>query len=535
MNKNRHKSIHKGLLLIGLIVSSNFLWCKTEPAKTNLSGPGKAYFNVLDYGAKPGANENASTGINAAIQAAKAVGGGIVYIPAGDYTCGPIELVSNLELYIEAGAILNFPAQNLPYTKGRNQSVECLTAVPLIGGHDLENVTIKGGGTITTSNAEWMKLKPRYGGSAAGVNWANLLKSLENKTPATEEEYLKAAPELRPPFILVMNCKNVTIEGIHIVGSPMWPVHILYSENVVVHGISIETYPGVHTGGIYLDSSSYVRISDCFIETGDDGIVIKSGKDADGLRVNRPTENVTITNCTVRRAHGAVTLGSETAGGLRNIVVSNMICEDTQVGIRIKSRRGRGGFIEDVRFDNWTMENVGEAIVVTNYYAMEGEVYTGDTTVVSNRTPVFRNIAISNITINHAKKVMSIDGLPEMPIEGLRITDLIASGKTGLRATNTTDLELHNVRINAEKGPAFIVSKAKELELDNVSTSKPLANTPVIRIETSPAAIVRNCKAYEGTDIFLSTTPDNLKNIILTGNVTGNAKKVTEETVTFGK
>ena len=130
---------------------------------------------------------------------------------------------------------------------------------------------------------------------------------------------------------------------------------------------------------------------------------------------------------------------------------------------------------------------------------------------------------------------MSIDGLPEMPIEGLRITDLIASGKTGLRATNTTDLELHNVRINAEKGPAFIVSKAKELELDNVSTSKPLANTPVIRIETSPAAIVRNCKAYEGTDIFLSTTPDNLKNIILTGNVTGNAKKVTEETVTFGK
>lgn len=523
------------LSLIGLMLFSSFLWGQTQTATSLLADSKKVFFNVLDYGTNRNGTENASTGINAAIQAAKAVGGGIVYIPAGNYTCGPIELVSNLELYIEAGATLHFPAQNLPFTKGRNQSIECLTAVPLIGGHDLQNVTIKGGGTITTSNAEWMKLKPRYGGSAAGPNWANLLKSLENKTPATDEEYLKAAPELRPPFIQVMNCKNVDIEGIHIIGSAMWPVHVLYSENVVVHAITIDTYPGVHTGGIYLDSSSYVRISDCFIQTGDDGIVIKSGKDADGLRVNRPTENVTITNCTVRLAHGAVTLGSETAGGLRNIVISNMICEGTQVGIRIKSRRGRGGFIEDVRFDNWTMENVGEAIVVTNYYAMEGEVYTGDTTIVSNRTPVFRNIAISNITINHAKKIISIDGLPEMPIDGLRISDLIASGKSGMKASNTIDLELHNVRINVEKGPAFLVRNSKETELDNVSCSRPLANTAVIRIESSPGTIVRNCKVYPGTGVFLSTLPEQLKEIILTGNVTSNATKATEETSSFGR
>jgi polygalacturonase len=212
-----------------------------------------------------------------------------------------------------------------------------------------------------------------------------------------------------------------------------------------------------------------------------------------------------------------------------------MICEGTQVGIRIKSRRGRGGFVEDVRFNNWTMENVGEAIVVTNYYAMEGEVYTGGTTVVSNRTPIFRNIAMSNITINHAKTVLSIDGLPEMPIEGLRITDLIASGKTGMKASNTIDLELHNVRINTEKGPAFLVRNSKETELDNVSTSKPLTNTPVIRIESCPGAIIRNCKTFTGTDIFLSTAPKQLKYITLVGNVTTNATKITEENVIFGK
>src|SRR5664280_140174 len=488
------------------------------------------FFNVLDYGVSNDGTNRATKGINAAIQAAKAAGGGTVYIPAGIYICGPIELVSNLILYIEAGATLKFPAENLPFTKGRNQSIECLVPVPLIGGHDLENVTITGRGTITTSNAEWMKLKPRYGGSAAGPNWANLLKSLEIKTPATEEEYLKAAPELRPSFIQVMNCKNVLIEGIHIVGSAMWPVHILYSENVVVQNIIIETYPGVHTGGIYLDSSRHIRISNCFIETGDDGIVIKSGKDADGLRVNRPTEDVAITNCTVRHAHGAVTLGSEIAGGIRNIVVSNIICDSTQIGIRIKSRRGRGGFIEDVRFNNWTMENVGQAINVTNYYAMEGEVYAGDTTV-SERTPRFRNIAISNITINHSRVVIDIEGLPEMPIEGLRITDLVGSGKTGMKASNTIDLELHNVQINAEKGPAFLVRNSNGLELDGVSTHQPLMGTPVIRLDRCPVAIVRNSRAFSDTDMFLSVGPGELKNVVMAGNVTTNAKKIRDETV----
>src|SRR5664279_3016758 len=175
------------------------------------------------------------------------------------------------------------------------------------------------------------------------------------------------------------------------------------------------------------------------------------------------------------------------------------------------------------------MENVGQAINVTNYYAIEGEVYAGDTTV-SERTPRFRNIAISNITINHSRVVINIDGLPEMPIEGLRITDLVGSGKTGMKASNTIDLELHNVQINAENGPAFLVRNSKELELDNVSTREPIFDAPVIRIESSPGAIVRNSKTYPGTNVFLSTAPNQLRDIVLAGNVTSNAKEITEET-----
>src|SRR5581483_5669099 len=261
--------------------------CMTLPAAA-----GAPYFNILDYGARTDGSGRATDAIRQAIQAAKAAGGGTVYIPAGTYVSGPIELISNLTLFIDAGATLRFPAERLPFTRGRQQSIEAITPVPLIGGHHLENVTVTGRGVLTSDNAEWMKLMPRQKasgsdpGSANGPNWEHLLHALELKTPASEEDYLKAAPELRPSFVRFMESDNVLVEGLRFVGSPMWTVHLLYTDNAVVRDVIIETYPGVHADGIAVDSSRNVRISNCYIDTGDDGIVIKAGKDADGLRVN---------------------------------------------------------------------------------------------------------------------------------------------------------------------------------------------------------------------------------------------------------
>jgi polygalacturonase len=493
------------------------------------------FFNVLDYGAHNDGSASSTEAFRSAIQAAKAAGGGTVYFPAGNYVTGPIELVSDLTLDIDSGATLRFPATRLPFTKGREQGVECLTPVPLIGGHDLHNVTITGRGLLTTDNAEWLKLMPRQNisesdpGTAFGTNWEHLLNDLEVKTPAPDEDYQKAAPELRPSFVRFMDCTNVLVEGIHFVGSSMWTIHLLYTDNAVVRNVIIETYPGVHTDGIALDSSRKVRISDCYIDTGDDGIVLKSGKDADGRRVNRPTENVSIANCTVHHAHGAVTLGSEISGGIRNVVADNITCDGTQIGVRIKSRRGRGGVVEDVRFNNWTMENVGTAINVTSYYLMEGETKTSEEPV-SERTPRFRNIAISHMTINHAQTAIDVEGLPEMPISGLRISDVIASAKTGMRGAFTDALELNDVRINAESGPAFLVRDSKELELDNVSSREPLKNVPVIRLERCPGAVVRNSKAFAGTGTFLSVASGESKKLSLEGDVLDSAKKPVEET-----
>jgi polygalacturonase len=284
----------------------------------------------------------------------------------------------------------------------------------------------------------------------------------------------------------------------------------------------------VHTDGIVVDSSRFVRIANDYIDTGDDGIVIKSGKDADGLRVNRPTEDVAITNCTVHHAHGAVTIGSETSGSIRNIAASNMTAVDTENGARIKSARGRGGVVEDIRFDNWTMENVGEGIVVTNYYLMEGETRKGQEPV-SKTTPVFRNIAMSHMTIDGAKTLIDVEGLPEMPIQDLRFSDVVGTGKRGFKAAYTDGLELHDVQVNAAAGPAFSVTHASNLELDDVATRQPLKQAPVIRLEDAPGAIVRNSRAFKGTGVFLSMRNGELQKIVLEGNALGDAAMTTQE------
>jgi polygalacturonase len=489
---------------------------------------GAGSFNVVDYGARNDASANAGSAIRAAIQAAKAAGGGTVYIPAGRYVTGPIELVSNLVLDIDAGAVVRFEASEagLTYTKGRLEGTDCITPAPLIGGHDLENVTIRGRGLLTTDNAAWMRLTREPAAVAARAVFTNILNSLNGNMPVPPEDYQKAAPALRPSFIRTMDSRNVLIEGIHIVGSSMWTIHILYSQNVTIRGVTVETYPGVNTDGVDIDSSRDVRISDSYFDTGDDGICLKSGKDADGLRVNRPTEDVTITNCTIHHAHGAVVLGSETSGGIRNVVATNIVCRGTEKGVRIKSTRGRGGLIENIRFDNWTMDDVGEAINVTSYYTRSPQE------PVSKRTPVFRNIAISNMTINGSPVAINVEGLPEMPVTGLQLSNIVATGRTGMKAYNTAGLELHNVQVNPESGPAFLVRDSTGLLLDEVSSSTPAPGAPVVRLDRCPDAILRSSRAFAGTGTFLSAGPGELKSVVLEGNTLGKARQVSEESQT---
>jgi polygalacturonase len=487
----------------------------------------RPFFNVLDYGAKNDGSAPATEAFRQAIQAAASAGGGTVWVPAGNYVSGPIRLVSNLRLEIDAGAVVRFVADRdaYPMVKSRYEGVETLAPAAMIGGENLENVTIAGRGTLSASNPDWRKLVGQDPGWRAA--WEKALELIQHNEPVGEELRRTAEKALRTDFIRPLESKNVLIEGLHIVGSPMWTLHVLYSENVTIRNVMIETYPGANTDGVDIDSCRHVRISDSYFDTGDDAICLKSGKDADGRRVNRSTEDIAITNCTVHRGHGAVVLGSEGSGSIRNVVADNIVAQGTDRGIRIKSGRGRGGTYENIRFSNWVIEDTPyPAIEVTNYYTRV------PAEPVSERTPRFRNIAIEGVTVNRCRTAVSIEGLPEMPIEGLRLSDVIANATEGLRAFNTVGLELHNVRLDTETGVPFLIRDAAGLDLDGIQTRTPKAGVAVLRLDRVKGANLRNSIAWPGTGVFLSVAPGGAAAVNSIGNVMAAAGKATEEDAT---
>jgi len=501
-----------------------------RPAAGQTVPDSRPFFNVLDYGAHRDGSASSTAAFRSAIQACAKAGGGTVFVPAGHYSSGAIELVSNLTLYIDSGAVIRFAANRdeYPMVQSRFEGVETRAPAAMLGGSHLENVTITGRGTLQADNAEWRKL---MGDAAWRTAWNEMLLRIERKETIPDEMRRSGEMALRADFIRPVESKNILIEGVHILSSPMWVLHMLYCENVVIRNVVVETYPGANTDGVDIDSCRHVRISDSYFDTGDDAICLKSGKDADGRRVNRSTEDVAITNCTIHRGHGAVVLGSETSGSIRNVVASNIVAQGTDRGIRIKSTRGRGAVIENIRFDNWVIEDTpNPAIEVTNYYTRAPEE------PVSERTPVFRNIAISGVTVNRCRTAVSIEGLPEMPVEGLRLSDIVANAHEGLRAFNTKGLELHNVRINAETGISFLIRDSVGLDLDGVQTRTPKADVPVVRLDRSKAVALRNSIAWQGTGVFLSMAAGMKPMVTMIGNDLGAAStQVREDSTDYWK
>jgi polygalacturonase len=296
-------------------------------------------------------------------------------------------------------------------------------------------------------------------------------------------------------------------------------VHPVGCEDLVAEGISIiNPADGPNTDGINPESCSNVRISNCFIDTGDDCITLKSGRDEEGRLKAKPTENVTITNCVMYKGHGAVVIGSEMSGGVRNVTASNIVCVGTDRAVRIKSTRGRGGVVENIRFSNFVVEKVREPIYITTFYTKT------DPEPVSQRTPVFRDIAISHFTIKDSPCTAKILGLPEMPIQGLRITDLVASTEVGFLCDSVAGFELQNVQVNTEKGPAFDLKNCKNVELHRIKTTAPRADDPVVRMENVEDAFIQGCRVLPGTGTFLELRGEATKGIILSANGLSAAK-----------
>lgn len=488
----------------------------------------QSYYDVTKYGAKKDSSAKATLAIKKAIDAAAKAGGGTVYFPAGKYLTGPIHFKSNITIFIDAGAELHFSDNfddYLPMVESRYEGVDVTSFSPLFYANNVENIAIIGRGLIDGHGRKWWDFVEGYKEGQERSKWQLMFDELNKDILLPDEPKQMKRGFLRPPFIQFMHCNNILIQGITIRNSPFWTVNPQFSNNITIHAVTL-TNPArlaPNTDGINPESCSNVRISDCHISVGDDCITIKSGKDAPGRAKARPAENYTITNCTMLSGHGGVVIGSEMSGDVKKITISNCIFDGTDRGIRLKTARGRGGVVEDIRVDNIIMKNIRDQAIV-----MDMEYANVPYEPVSERTPKFRNIRLSNITA-YTNEAFYINGLEEMPISEISLTDVVFEAQRGITIRNANDVELHNVRVNTTIGPSVTVNNASRVILDGISTSKPIADAPVIRLNNASDVLVQNNWPFKGTNKFLEIIGDQTKNIILKNNI------VNDELILVGK
>lgn len=480
------------------------------------------YYNVLSYGAKNDSSKIATKSIAAAISAAYKKGGGTVYFPAGKYLTGPIHLKSNITIFIDAGAELHFSDNfddYLPMVQSRYEGVDVTSFSPLFYAYKAENISIIGRGLINGHGKKWWDFVEGYKEGQPRSRWQYMFDSLNKNILLPDDPRQMKRGFLRPPFIQPMYCKNVLIQGITIINSPFWTVNPEFCENVTITGVTIYNPNSPNTDGINPESCKYVHISNCHISVGDDCITIKAGKDKPGRAKATPAENYTITNCTMLSGHGGVVIGSEMSGDVRKITISNCIFDGTDRGIRIKSARGRGGIVEEIRVDNIIMKNIkDQAIVLDMQYAKT------EPEPASERTPRFRNIHLSNITAQ-TNEAIFINGLAEMPVEDITFNDIQFDAQTGATIKEAKNIEFHNVRITTKEGSAIIAENVSGLTIDNVKTLNPITGKPAIDLNNVQDVFLYNCNPVKGTDVFLQLKGANTKEITIKGNNFKNALK----------
>jgi hypothetical protein len=268
---------------------------------------------------------------------------------------------------------------------------------------------------------------------------------------------------LRPSFIEFINCKNVLVEEITIGSGPMWTLHQLYCDRVLIRKVNIITR-GINNDGLIIDSTRNVLIEDCFFDTGDDCVVLKSGLNEDGWRVGKPTEKVVVRNCMTKEGHGGVTIGSEMSGDVRDIFVHDCEFNGTNNGIRVKSMRGRGGVVENVWVQDVKMGRISRAaLTFSTFYGLS-------TLVPSTKTPpIFRNFHLKNVTCDYASRAMKIIGLPEQPLENFTLENITINSHWGMECINVNGVTMTGLEINPKKSPVMFVKNSQEVTIEEAS------------------------------------------------------------------
>jgi polygalacturonase len=431
-------------------------------------------------------------------------------------------LESDVTLYIDAGATLlgSLNAADYPVVDGRWEGVGRQAHAPLIGGDDLENVSIVGRGTIDGRGAPWWEMQ-----RAGTLDFP------------------------RPCLISFSRCANVLVEAVTLTNSPSWTLHPFYCENVTVDKVTIINPPdSPNTDGINPESCRNVHVANCHVDVGDDCIAIKSGTEENRGQL-APCENITITNCTMVHGHGGVVIGSEMSSDVRNVVISNCVFMGTDRGVRLKSRRERGGVVEDIRVTNVVMQDVLCPFVMNLYYgcgAWETErVSDKSPWPVNEGTPRFRRVHFSDVTARGVQYAAAfIYGLAEMFVEDVSFShvavsmardagagdpamapDMAPMQRAGFFVCNARRLRFHDVEIADQLGPALVLTDVADVDIGGCTARAPVADAPVVLMKNVEGAFVHGCRAPAGTDAFLRLEGARTRGIVLEGNDLTQAKR----------
>ena len=421
----------------------------TEPKFNDLT------VNVLDFGAVADNATDASVAINAAISHVSENGGGKVVIPAGEYFSKPITMQSNVNLYLEKGVRINFTDKLedfLPVVFTRIEGIRCYSFRPLIYGTNLENVAITGEGTFNGNGRWWWQSDERKnakGARSSGAASGDLINMAAAGVPIEERIFDTEESGMRPYFLQLLYCKNVWIEGVRFINSPFWCVCPTFSENVIIRNISFLSPKGSHnTDSVDIDSCKNVLVEGVRVDcSSDDGVVIKSGRDIDGIEANWPTENVLVRNCYFHCSGGTIAIGSETSGGIRNIHIHDIESVDSNNVVNIKTAPGRGNVIENVVFENIKSNRSISSVTITSKYWLK----SGEEVQFVNM-PKVRNILYKNIDIGLCYHGLRVQGWHKYELENIYLENIkIKCIESTAIIENVDGMHLNNVEVSLDR------------------------------------------------------------------------------------
>lgn len=458
--------------------------------------------NITDFGAVADGKTLNTEAINNAIKDVNSKGGGKVVIPAGLWLTGPIELKSNVNLYTEQNSLILFTDDfnAYPILETSFEGLETRRCQSPISAWNAENIAITGYGVFDGSGDSWRPVKK---GKMTASQWKSLLASggvVENdvwyptagslkgakackefNNPEgieTDEEWNEIRPWLRPVLLNIVKSKKVLLEGVTFKNSPSWCLHPLSCEHITIKDVKVfNPWYSQNGDALDLESCNYALIINNVFDAGDDAICIKSGKDEDGRKRGEPCQNVIVKNNVVLHGHGGFVVGSEMSGGVKNIYVSDCTFLGTDVGLRFKSTRGRGGVVENIHIHNINMIDIPhEALLFDLFYGGKGageeteeELIARMKTAippVTEETPAFRDIYISGITANGVGRAMFFNGLPEMPIRNIDIKGVqITNAKAGIVISQAENVTIDNANVETE-GEVLKVRFAKNVKVN---------------------------------------------------------------------